>query len=159
MFAALIYAIDRGMSADKTYFTVAEANALVPALEVRFGKVMQLRAQLRTTYEALERAGEPPTAESLERSDGPDDLRKLRGRFRILLETLTEELAAVESLGVSVKDLDIGLCDFLGEREGRDVWLCWQYGEKQVNFWHEMGDGFSGRQPLTAAASPQRLLH
>lgn len=147
------------MSAEKRLFTVAEANALVPALEVRFGKVMQLRAQLRTAYEALERAGEPPTAESLERRDGPDDLRKLRGRFRALLEALTDELAGVEALGASVKDLDIGLCDFLGEREGREVWLCWQYGEKKINFWHEIGDGFSGRQPIVTSASDDRLLH
>jgi hypothetical protein len=147
------------MAGEKHYFTVDEANALVPALEVRFGKVMQLRGQLRTSYDALERAGEPPTAESLERRDGPDELRKMRGRFRALLEALTEELAAVEALGVSVKDLDIGLCDFLGEREGRDVWLCWQYGEKAVAFWHEMDAGFGGRRPLVEKPATDRLLH
>lgn len=147
------------MSVDKHYFTVAEANALVPALEVRFGKVMRLRAQLRSAYDALEAAGEPPTAETLERRDGTEELRKLRGRFRALLEALTEELAAVEELGVAVKDLDIGLCDFLGEREGRDVWLCWQYGEKSVSFWHEMNEGFGGRHPLVDAPQSTRLLH
>ena len=143
----------------KRHFTVAEANALVPALEVRFGKVMQLRAQLRTSYDALDNAGEPPTAETLERRDGSDDLRRLRGRFRALLEALTEELAAVEGLGVAVKDLDLGLCDFLGEREGREVWLCWQYGEKSVGFWHELGEGFGSRHPLTEQPPSTRLLH
>lgn len=147
------------MSGEKRYFTVAEANALVPALEIRFAKVMQLRGQLRTSYEALEKAGAPPTAESLERNEGPEELRKMRGRFRALLEALTEELAAVETLGVAVKDLDLGLCDFLGEREGRDVWLCWQYGEKQVSFWHELDAGFGGRQPLAVKPSTDRLLH
>jgi hypothetical protein len=147
------------MADEKRYFTVAEANALVPALEVRFSKVMQLRAQLRQSYDALDAAGEPPTAESLERSDGSDDRKKLRGRFRALLEALTEELAAVEGLGVSVKDLDLGLCDFLGEREGREVWLCWQYGEKAVSFWHELGEGFGNRHPLAEAPPSTRLLH
>lgn len=147
------------MSGEKRYFTVAEANALVPALEIRFGKVMQLRAQLRAAYEALEQAGEPPTAESLEQSAGPPELRKLRGRFRALLEALTEELGAVEALGVAVKDLDIGLCDFLGEREGREVFLCWQYGEKQVAFWHELDAGFGGRHPLVERPTTERLLH
>jgi hypothetical protein len=150
------------MSDDKRYFTVAEADALVPALEARFGMVMRLRAQLRTAYDALEKAGEPPTAESLERQDGDVELRKSRGRFRALLEALTEELAGVEALGVAVKDLDIGLCDFLGERDGRDVWLCWQYGEKAVGFWHEIDSGFGGRRPLVETPSPRdggRLLH
>jgi hypothetical protein len=154
-----ICANDRGMAGEKRYFTVAEANALLPALEARFGMVMQLRAQLRNAYAALEHAGEPPTPESLLKRDGPDELRKLRGRFRALLEALTEELAAVEELGVAVKDLDIGLCDFLGERDGRDVWLCWQYGEKQVAFWHELDAGFAGRRPLHDPAAPDRLLH
>jgi hypothetical protein len=147
------------MADEKRYFTVADANAMVPALEVRFGKVMRLRAQLRQAYDALDEAGEPPTAESLERGSGPDDLLKLRGRFRALLEALTEELAAVEELGVAVKDLDLGLCDFLGEREGRDVWLCWQYGEKTVSFWHELGEGFGARHPLATEPAPTRLLH
>src|SRR3954467_521682 len=148
------------MGDDKRYFTVAEANALIPALEVRFGKVMQLRAALRTAYDALDNAGEPPTAESLERREGTEELLKLRGRFRALLEALTEELAAVEGLGVAVKDLDLGLCDFLGEREGREVWLCWQYGEKSVAFWHEIGEGFGGRHPLSSTpATSTRLLH
>jgi hypothetical protein len=147
------------MADEKRYFTVAEANALVPALEVRFGKVMRLRAQLRAAYDALDAAGEPPTAETLERREGSDELRKLRGRFRALLEALTEELASVEGLGVSVKDLDLGLCDFLGEREGRDVWLCWQYGEKAVAFWHEIHEGFGGRHPLVDSPPSTRLLH
>ena len=147
------------MADEKRYFTVAEANAMVPALEVRFGKVMRLRAQLRQAYDALDEKGEPPTAESLERGGGSDEMRRLRGRFRGLLETLTEELAAVEELGVAVKDLDIGLCDFLGEREGRDVWLCWQYGEKSVGFWHEMGEGFGSRHPIGAEPPTTRLLH
>ena len=163
------------MGEAKRYFTVAEANALIPALEVRFGKVMQLRAQLRTAYDALDAAGEPPTADTLQRRDGEpgaavgggftdgrpatDELRRLRGRFRALLEALTEELAAVEGLGVAVKDLELGLCDFLGERDGREVWLCWQYGEKSVAFWHELGEGFGGRHPLAAPPSSTRLLH
>jgi hypothetical protein len=147
------------MDVQKRYFTLAEANALVPALEARFAKVMQLRGQLRTSYEALEAAGEPPTADSLERRDGPPEVVKLRGRFRALLEALTEELAAVESLGVTVKDLDLGLCDFLGKHDGRDVWLCWQYGEKQIGFWHELDAGYGGRHPIAATPPGDRLLH
>ena len=147
------------MADEKRYFTVAEANALVPALEVRFGKVMRLRAQLRAGYEALERAGAPPTPESLERNEGSEELRTLRGRFRALLETMTEELNGVEALGVAVKDLDLGLCDFLGQRDGLEVWLCWQYGEKEVAFWHELDAGFASRHALPAPEPSPRWLH
>ena len=143
---------------DKRHFSVEEANALIPGLEIRFAKVMQLRAQLRAAYEELERVGEPPDAETMSRSDGTPEVRRARGRFRALMEALGEELEAIEQTGVTVKDLDIGLCDFLGLREGREVWLCWQYGEKQIRFWHDLDAGFSGRQPIDPKSS-QGLLH
>jgi hypothetical protein len=137
------------------YFTVDEANALIPELESRFGAVMQMRSQLRVAYGELERDGEPPTAESLRRSDGsPERIRK-RGRFRALVEALTEELKRIEHTGVTVKDLDTGLCDFLGVVRGRDVWLCWRYGEKSVTHFHDLDAGFSGRQPLDLEPRPR----
>jgi hypothetical protein len=153
----------------KRYFTVEEANELVPELEHRFGKVMQLRAQLRTTYEDLERRGvsiDLADSERMLRTTEAEDpgVTRLRGRFRALMEALAEELQAIEAAGVAVKDLELGLCDFLGQRDGRDVWLCWQYGEKRVAHWHELDDGFAGRQPLDeatarAARSPARTVH
>ena len=143
---------------EKPRFSVDEANALIPALEVRFGKVMQLRAQLRTGYEVLEGLGETPNTDTLARKDGPPELRRARGRFRALMEALGEELEAIEQTGVMVKDLDIGLCDFLGEREGREVWLCWQYGEKRVAFWHDLDAGFTSRQPIDPTTR-EGLLH
>src|SRR4051794_27381996 len=51
----------------KRYFTVAEANSMVPWLERSLGQVLQLRANLRTAAAELERLGEPLTEESMER--------------------------------------------------------------------------------------------
>jgi hypothetical protein len=142
------------------HFSVAEANSLIPALEARFGEIMQLRGQLRATQEELERLGEPPTAETLARTDGALPLVRARGRFRALLEAIAEELQAIDEMGVTVKDFDIGLCDFLGERQGREVWLCWQYGEKRVAYWHDLDAGFAGRRPVDDKIDvPPRLLH
>jgi len=47
-----------------------------------------------------------------------------------------------------VKDLTIGLIDFVALHDGREVYLCWQYGEESIQFWHEIEAGFAGRQPL-----------
>ncbi|MDO8611932.1 MAG: DUF2203 family protein [Dehalococcoidia bacterium] len=38
--------------------------------------------------------------------------------------------------------------DFLSEREGRDVYLCWKLGEPDIRWWHELETGFAGRRPL-----------
>ncbi len=55
-------------------------------------------------------------------------------------------LRAINALGVEVKDPSSGLCDFPALHHGRDIYLCWRLGEPQVEWWHEMHNGFAGRR-------------
>jgi hypothetical protein len=59
-----------------------------------------------------------------------------------------DALAEIESIGVQVKDLNIGLLDFPYEVNGRIVLLCWKLGEKSITHWHGMEEGFAGRKPI-----------
>ena len=59
-----------------------------------------------------------------------------------------DALAEIDSIGVQVKDLDIGLLDFPCEVEGRVVLLCWKMGEDSITHWHSMEEGFAGRKPI-----------
>src|SRR5438132_10107830 len=56
--------------------------------------------------------------------------------------------AAVEALGVIVRDASTGLIDFAAVRGDEAVYLCWRLGEARVAFWHPRDSGFMGRQPL-----------
>jgi hypothetical protein len=47
-----------------------------------------------------------------------------------------------------LRDLDRGLVDFPSVREGREVYLCWTEDEQEIGYWHDLEDGFAGRQPL-----------
>ena len=76
------------------------------------------------------------------------DTRAVLERFRRHAERLSELAAELESMGVQVKDLERGLVDWLAEREGRQVLLCWLRGEPDIAWWHELADGFPGRQPI-----------
>ena len=58
---------------------------------------------------------------------------------------LLEEL---ESIGCILKDVEEGLVDFYSRFECRDIFLCWKVGEKRIRYWHELDDGFRGRQPI-----------
>lgn len=138
----------------KRYFTIEEANAMIPELEGRFGRILQMRARLRGLYQTLERHGESPSPENLTRMDGSQEVRSARGQFLALMEAVQDEIHGIEDSGVQVKDLDIGLCDFLGRRGGKDVLLCWQYGEKRIGFWHDLSAGYAGRQPIEEAPQP-----
>jgi hypothetical protein len=68
------------------------------------------------------------------------------------IERLTAEmqrgLAAIAELGGVPKDLSLGLVDFLHLRNGREVNLCWKYGEREIRHWHGLDEGYAGRKPL-----------
>jgi hypothetical protein len=59
-----------------------------------------------------------------------------------------DAIAEIDSIGVQVKDLDIGLLDFPCEVEGEIVLLCWKTGEPSITHWHSTHEGFAGRKPI-----------
>ena len=59
-----------------------------------------------------------------------------------------DALAEIDSIGVQVKDLDIGLLDFPCVVDGRVVLLCWRMGENSITHWHSTDEGFAGRKPI-----------
>jgi hypothetical protein len=62
-----------------------------------------------------------------------------------VMEALLDHL---ESLGVMVRDLDEGLVDFPGERDGERIWLCWRLADPDLGWWHTTHEGFASRRPL-----------
>lgn len=57
-----------------------------------------------------------------------------------------DALAEIDSIGVQVKDIDIGLLDFPCDVDGKIVLLCWKMGEKSITHWHGTDEGFAGRK-------------
>ncbi len=121
------------------YYTVEEANALLPTLEPLMKQLLTRRAR----------------ASRLAQQMGHllGDYRSNVGAAE--LSVLTQDFAAIERMlgkirayGVVIKDVNAGLLDFLSERNGRDVYLCWRYGEDRVEFFHELHTGFAGRQHI-----------
>jgi hypothetical protein len=131
------------------FFSVAEANALVPTLAASFQRMLQLRSELRSTYGELEKLGYSPTWETLRSpAEVPGHVRSSHGRFLALAMAMAEEFESVVERGVQVKDPETGLCDFPSLRDERVVLLCWRLGEAEVSFWHELDAGYSGRHGL-----------
>jgi hypothetical protein len=54
----------------------------------------------------------------------------------------------LEELDVLVRDLERGVIDFPSVIEGREVYLCWVDGERDIEFWHDLDAGYAGRQAL-----------
>ncbi|MFZ0759842.1 MAG: DUF2203 domain-containing protein [Candidatus Sulfotelmatobacter sp.] len=67
-----------------------------------------------------------------------------------------DALAEIDSIGVQVKDLEIGLLDFPCEVDGETVLLCWKMGERSITHWHGVSEGFAGRKPVDERISRSR---
>lgn len=59
-----------------------------------------------------------------------------------------DTLDEISSIGVQVKDLNMGLLDFPCEVDGQIILLCWKLGEKSITHWHGTEEGFAGRKPI-----------
>jgi hypothetical protein len=61
------------------------------------------------------------------------------------LEALARQ---IQDSGALLKDLNIGLLDFPSIREGREVYLCWRFGEESIEYWHDVDTGYASRQKI-----------
>ncbi|NUO62653.1 MAG: DUF2203 domain-containing protein [Gemmatimonadaceae bacterium] len=128
-------------------FTVEQANRTLPL-------VRRIVADIVETYERWQGAVRAFELASLEASGG-EQSADAAARQRDA-ERLAEEIAGfvreLEAIGVEFKGYDVGLVDFPARLGDRTVYLCWRLGEPEVRYWHELNDGFAGRQPIEALA-------
>jgi len=126
-------------------FTVDEANALIPKLEIIMEKLQRHGLALRAEVTALaQETGHLP-----ENITVPEVL-ELRPQLHPVVEEMEQLLGEIDAYGLEMKGLDLGLIDFPAEVNGEFVLLCWQFGEKEVGYYHSVEGGFAGRKPLDA---------
>lgn len=120
------------------HFTVEEANALLAQIEPMLTRLREARDRLtdQELHELLSDAA-PTNGGGTPGREVGEAFLEVRG----LLSGLTE-------LGLVVRDLDRGLVDFPAIIEGREVYLCWELGETEIGYWHDLESGFGGRRAL-----------
>ncbi|MBI4387658.1 MAG: DUF2203 domain-containing protein [Candidatus Omnitrophica bacterium] len=127
-------------------FTVEEANRIIPDLTklIRLLQAKQKQAlDLEVQIDALELIAEQKSKKSV------TELSRL---VKAHHERVTEFYAVVDQIhqqGCLLKDINMGLIDFYSIMNGKVIYLCWRLGEEKVNFWHEVGQGYAFRHPLT----------
>ena len=130
----------------KYIFTLHEANDLILWLESKFIECDLLqsdRDQIQTELSSLLREShgngkggmETDIVEMQKRLDSTDS------DLGVILEEITDR-------NIIVRNLTVGLVDFLGIRDGEEVFLCWVRGESTIKFWHKINEGFSSRKPI-----------
>jgi hypothetical protein len=129
------------------YFSVADVEALIPELTRLMKRVMAANAGASTARERLQ-----AEQQRIALAGGGVLDRRAWSADQDRIERLTAEmqqgLGEIVELGGVPKDLGLGLVDFLHLRDGREVNLCWKYGEREIRHWHGLDEGYAGRKPL-----------
>jgi len=120
-------------------FTLAEAQSLLPRLRSLLTEIGKEWSRVRELNPDVQKA----------RDNAPFDGHSRSGvQYVESVSQLMFWIHQIKDMGVLLKDADRGLCDFPYMREGRVVYLCWQLGEDQIEYWHDIETGFAGREPL-----------
>ena len=121
------------------YFTLQEANETLLTVRPLMDGVQTIRQKIL--------ANQPEAWPAIEKSAGNGGNRALSNMVQDF-EKFDALIHRIQDTGVLIKDINIGLLDFPALRDGREVYLCWQYGEEDIAFWHEVEAGYAGRQPI-----------
>ena len=129
------------------YFAPEEVERLIPRLTRIMERVMaaqtaaaEAKAWLEQEQRRIELAGGGVVDQSA--------WRATRERLDRGAREVQQGLEQVQAMGGVPKDLGLGLVDFLHLREGREVNLCWRYGEKRITHWHGLDEGYTSRKLL-----------
>jgi hypothetical protein len=129
------------------YFTLPQAERLLPEVERYLRDALFHRSEAQRAHQELE-----DTSDRIRMSGGmrvnPGRQIAVRARRDSSIAALKDSLEQIEEAGALIKDLDIGLIDFLSRFQDRDVCLCWKLGESGIGFWHSVDEGFQGRKPI-----------
>jgi hypothetical protein len=122
-----------------SYFTLQEANEALIAIRPLMEEIQAIRREILARQPEIW-----PVVERSAGNGGSQAASELIQEF----ERLDVLVHQVQETGALLKDINIGLLDFPAWRDGREVYLCWKYGEVDIAFWHEIEAGYAGRQPI-----------
>lgn len=122
----------------KHHYTRDQARALLPRVKEWLESLVELRGKIAKAELSL---GE---SMAMGRDMGGaavnDPLLARVEMTRIVREFQRRE--------IQLKDLDRGLIDFPAIVGGREVFLCWESTDNDIDFYHDIEAGYAGREPL-----------
>lgn len=122
----------------RNHYTREEARALLPQIREWLKHLLQVRNWIEECdrkVQHLLKGG----------ADVGGDTANNWVRFAAEFQKLAAEFRRRE---IQIKDLDRGLIDFPAIIGGREVFLCWEQDEEDIEFWHDLDTGYAGRERL-----------
>ncbi len=122
----------------KMHYTREEARSLLPEVRQWLQRLVHLRDQLHTCDQRLS---------TLIESGNDAGGEVVNHWVRVMAES-REVLLEFQQREILIKDLDRGLVDFPAIVGGKEVFLCWEKDEDDIEYWHDLDAGYAGREKL-----------
>ena len=123
------------------HFTPGKANEILPQVKVAVLDLIKAQANVEALSAVqIEYDDQFEEAQHVVRMS--KEFHRLQGEVQTCVQVLLE-------MGAFPKDIREGLVDFYAMHEGREIFLCWKVGEKQVDHWHEVDTGYGARRPVS----------
>ena len=122
-----------------THYTRQEARALLPKVRKWLKQLVRLRNDLEKYDKQMASLLAPG------RDVGGESVNCW---VRALAE-LKSVLLEFHRRDIQIKDLERGLIDFPAIIGDKEVFLCWEQEEDDIEFWHDLDAGYSGREKLS----------
>ena len=120
------------------HYTRDEARALLPQIREQLATLNVLRADVDRYDKRLSGLN----------AEGQDTGGETVNNWIRALAGMQEILADFQEREIFIKDLTRGLVDFPAIIGGKEVFLCWESDEEDIEFWHDLETGYSGREKL-----------
>jgi hypothetical protein len=138
------------MSADGRFYTLAEANALIPFLQEGFFRIVQMQRLLEKSIEALNQFGYKPEVDmdfaSIQSPDMMDHLSDLK----VLVRGLQDEVQKINRKNCIILSLSRGQVYIPSPfvRHEKRVCFCWSMGLQSIVAWQFKGLPFARHKGL-----------
>jgi hypothetical protein len=120
------------------HYTRQEARALLPQIRSWLAAIIRLRDEVQKQEKRLQQLLQP----------GRDLGGDLVNEWVRTMARIKDVLLEFEHREIEIKDVDRGLIDFPALRGDKEVFLCWEMGEEDIEFWHDLDAGYRGRERL-----------
>jgi hypothetical protein len=120
------------------HYTRENARLLLPLIKQWLTQMLRLEKGLKVAFQKVE----------LLVSTGQDHGGPVVESYLSQRADFLQLLGEFQKRQILLKDLHRGLIDFPAVIDGREVFLCWEQGEDDIEFWHELDGGYAGRERL-----------
>jgi hypothetical protein len=120
------------------HYTRDEARALLPRIRKWLKQLSALRQKLSDYDQRMARL----------MAGGNDLGGETVNQWVRVAADVKATLAEFQRREIQIKDLDRGLIDFPAILDGKEVFLCWEQDEEDIEYWHDLQSGYAGRERL-----------